>query len=177
MPLFPLQESKETFWISPSAAPRCPLEALALDIFHYHMGRCGLQPRAQSGAEWWVQVKELATADQSQPRGEGGGGEEAHSSTAGVDLHYDKDEVIAEAFEIGLYPEISTVTYLTEAHGSAPTAVFKKTAEEVVDDPIWAVGVVHPRLGKHLSCMGHQACSGAQPLMGRWKAGQKSDTG
>ena len=142
-----VKESKETFWISAHAQARCPLEALALDIYQYHMGRFGLASKAHSGAEWWVQVKEFVSCNENEEL-------PLKASAPGVDLHYDKDEVVAEAFEIGLYPDISTVTYLTDVPGSAPTALFLKTAEEDVDAPIWKSAVVHPRLGKHISFNG-----------------------
>ena len=40
-----------------------------------------------------------------------------------VDLHFDKDEVLAEAFGLGLFPTLSTVTYLTGNDSNEVAAV------------------------------------------------------
>jgi hypothetical protein len=36
-----------------------------------------------------------------------------HKKMSSIGLHYDKDEVIAEIFQVGIFPQISTVTYLS----------------------------------------------------------------
>ncbi len=77
----------------------CDLELLAREIYKRHVQSYNLhtaksdEERAiphgdvnKGGAEWWVQVK---------PAG---------SSRAPVDLHYDKDEVLAETFGLGSFP-------------------------------------------------------------------------
>eukprot|EP00798_Chlamydomonas_sp_ICE-L_P030062 gene30062-35031_t len=117
-------ESKETFWVNNGDEPRCVLEELALDIYRYHVGRLGLEREGLAGgAEWWVQVKDMATAK------------------PGVDIHYDKDEEVAEAWDIGVYPDVSTVTYFSDAPGSAPTVVLSKTASEEVEvATAWGIG-------------------------------------
>ncbi|KAJ1430432.1 hypothetical protein B484DRAFT_448907 [Ochromonadaceae sp. CCMP2298] len=122
--------SHETFWIDGDAEPRCSLERIALDVYRYHVDRHSLP---SGGCEFWTQVKK---------------------ASKGVDLHYDKDEEIAALMEIGVYPCISTVTYLTEAAGSAPTIVFKRGADTDIDDPIDTCGIVFPSIGKHLAFNG-----------------------
>eukprot|EP00956_Cyclotella_meneghiniana_P021165 scaffold38136_cov69-Cyclotella_meneghiniana.AAC.5 len=101
------------------------------------------------GAEWWVQVK---------PAG---------SSKAPVDLHYDKDEALAEAFCLGSFPTLSTVTYLTgdnkctsetlkdderhqESGTEAPTLVFPHTYYDEEEQPIPTMLLSRPVRGKHI---------------------------
>ena len=118
--------SKETFWMRPDAAPRNAMEALAALTFHHHAACLapGSFDGASSGAEFWTQVKDAASDD------------------AGVDLHYDKDEALAAAFGLGVFPRTSTVTYLEAAVAAAapprplaPTIVFSaRITEEGVCD-------------------------------------------
>lgn len=61
---------------------------------------------AESGAEWWVQVRE-----------------EGHHSHLGMPFHWDKDEKLMEEEGVIVCPAISTVTYLTDF--GAPTAVLE----------------------------------------------------
>jgi hypothetical protein len=162
----------------------CDLEILAREIYKRHVNTYNLhtstssggekksfsgknsgctatEDAAKSGAEWWVQVK---------PAG---------SNKTPVDLHYDKDEALAEAFCLGSFPTLSTVTYLTgdgtgghdenkNASGApkddekssiicklggmdaAPTVVFPHTYHDDEDAPINAMLISHPLRGKHL---------------------------
>ena len=102
---------------------------------------------SKPGAEWWVQVK---------PEG---------SAKAPVDLHYDKDETLADVFCLGSFPTLSTVTYLTgssserqvckngEFQGGmdeTPTIVFPHTYHDDEDQPIDAMLLSSPVRGKHL---------------------------
>ena len=66
--------------------------------------------------EWWVQVKNFASHDESA-----------------IDLHYDKDENIADSFGIGVFPQISTVTYLNSSSRFQPTIIFPSTANDPVE--------------------------------------------
>jgi hypothetical protein len=128
--------SHDTFWIDGDAKPRCGLESIALEVYQYHVDRHNLPSGSgASGCEFWTQVKK------------------AHR---GVDLHYDKDEEIAALMEIGVYPSISTVTYLTQGsmHAYAPTVVFNRGADTDIDAPIDSVGIVFPSIGKHLAFNG-----------------------
>ncbi|KAL7558692.1 hypothetical protein ACA910_013410 [Epithemia clementina (nom. ined.)] len=97
----------------------------------------------RGGLEWWVQVKYIRNKTPTMTNNDEPTTEEPentnqqptatplHLSTnrgdapspyddndEAVDLHYDKDEVLAEAFGLGLFPTLSTVTYLT---GGTPT--------------------------------------------------------
>ena len=102
-----VQHSKETFWIPfhqtttqndilRDDTTMCALERVACQIGQQHMdSSCALDG---GGVEWWVQVKDLSTTT---------------TTTPSIDLHFDKDEVVAESFGVGLFPTWSTVTYLT----------------------------------------------------------------
>lgn len=149
--------SKETFWLGAGEAPRCVLEAVAAQVFRLHTRGVALDPARSSGAEWWVQVKPCS------PVGEGGD-LEADAASA-IDLHYDKDEFLAERFAVGVYPQISTVTYVTCGNVSADrdyggTDVYSNTAPTVVVDNVTGhpVGramnrayISRPAVGKHIS--------------------------
>ena len=97
---------------------------------------------------------------------------------AAIDLHYDKDEELAETFDLGSFPSLSTVTYLTgnlirdgdSTVSASPTLVFPHTYEMSGEGPIGGYGsteefpdsssetnlpgssvvVSHVREGKHL---------------------------
>ncbi|KAL3804856.1 hypothetical protein HJC23_006628 [Cyclotella cryptica] len=153
-----VENSHDTFWmpidnddgdLSPST-DWSDLEILAKKIFQRHVTAYNLQSShvssgksvedddsSKPGAEWWVQVK---------PAG---------SYLAPVDLHYDKDEALAEAFSLGSFPTLSTVTYLTgdandEGKNVAPTVVFPHTYHDDEDRPISAMLLSHPVRGKHI---------------------------
>lgn len=141
------QQSKETFWLNKNASPTCYLESLALSIGTYHLSTL-LQDETnakelaqQSGFEWWLQVKPLTS--------------ESDDNT-GVDLHYDKDEEIATQWNIGLFPTISTVTYLSFSQACChPTVVFGCTAANPVEAAIQNCFISLPKLGKHVSFTGN----------------------
>lgn len=61
---------------------------------------------ACSGAEWWIQIRE-----------------EGYHADLGMPFHWDKDEQLRDTTGVTKFPEVSTVTYLTE-HG-APTLVLE----------------------------------------------------
>ena len=140
------EHSRDTFWIPDGNANEeeekpewCDLELLAKEIYNQHVQSYSLQTPTSTeaadrkgGAEWWVQVKPASTA------------------RAPVDLHYDKDEVLAESFSLGSFPAISTVTYLTEASNNAPTVIFPHTYHDKEDQPIEAMILSHPAKAKHL---------------------------
>lgn len=134
-----VRHSKETFWLGRDDEPQCLLEHLARTIYKYHASSVGAECL---GAEWWVQVKQDAPL--------------SHSS--GIDLHYDKDERIAELFQLGFFPLISSVTYLTQSTGEEPqipTIVLKTTAVDPIEStPIREVYVSYPRVGKHVAFKG-----------------------
>jgi len=137
-----IQHSRDTHWIPHNASTysnlddMCHLEQLAYSIFQRHVNAYGLNDKLgiDGGAEWWVQVKKVAAAN----------GQEINEA---IDLHYDKDEELAAAFDLGSFPTLSTVTYLTSSileDGSdgaekicaAPTVVFPHTYEMPGEGPI-----------------------------------------
>ena len=109
------------------------------------------QHKEVMGAEWWVQVKVIASAeDKTIPISTN-----HPSSVEAIDLHYDKDEEMAALFGIGIFPVLSTVTYLTEIKNAPPTVIFSRRYDEV-DDDIDPVGiddmfVSYPSIGKHVA--------------------------
>lgn len=139
-----IRHSKETFWIDRASQYNdlCTLEALALKIYLHHVQyyeNIFSPDDFGGGAEWWVQVKD--------PRSSTG-------KDGAVDLHYDKDEALAEVFGLGSFPVLSTVTYVTAANTPSepfnPTVVFDHTYTQGEDDMIDSMLVSNPSLGKHL---------------------------
>ncbi|KAG7370781.1 hypothetical protein IV203_019351 [Nitzschia inconspicua] len=138
-----IMKTKETHWLDQnlilSGVELSELELLAWNIYQRHLETYSeiLGPKKDvCGAEWWVQVKPLA---------------EPSSSTCGIDLHYDKDEALAESFGLGSFPTLSTVTYLTGMSPNAPpTTVFDHTYTQGEDEVMSQVLVSRPRRGKHL---------------------------
>lgn len=129
--------SKETFWCSYSDEPTCMFESLAKSIFHHYVSSCHNFDIHCSGVEWWVQVKSKNDIEEN-------------IRNQGIDLHYDKDEDIAAEFGVGLFPQISTVTYLSSAN-SIPTLIVSNTASYPVGDPINQAFVSFPEMGKHIT--------------------------
>jgi hypothetical protein len=163
-----VEESRDTFWIpiddneeesSNDTRDWCDLEKLAIEVYKCHVKAYNLcsghsakkgdtQDETTPGAEWWVQVKPVG------------------SSKTPVDLHYDKDEALAEAFCLGSFPTLSTVTYLTGrgtddsqykddemqrgGMDEAPTVVFPHTYHDDEDQPISAMLLSRPVRGKHI---------------------------
>lgn len=145
-----IEHSKETFWISPhdttndndNGSHLCALEQMALAIYRLHTEH---QPESLGGgAEWWIQFT---------PNDEQGG----------IDLHYDKDETLAEHFRLGSFPAVSTVTYLTDVatdadvYGNAehsyqtPTRIFQHAYHDDEGTPISQMIESYPVIGKHLA--------------------------
>ena len=135
--------SKDTFWLDPSIDPTtlCDLEMLALTILNGHCQRYSLKGY---GAEWWVQVKKVSS------QGTSGEIQASDNASEAVDLHYDKDETVAEKFGIGVFPLLSTVTYLTESGNAPPTVVFSKRYDQPEDETISEMLLSYPRQGNHL---------------------------
>eukprot|EP00980_Cylindrotheca_fusiformis_P013941 scaffold3621_cov114-Cylindrotheca_fusiformis.AAC.6 len=78
--------SKETHWLDKNSnlEELCPLEQLAWKLMQCHSIHYGSTLRQDAmengGAEWWVQVKDTS------------------GENTAIDLHYDKDEALAESF-------------------------------------------------------------------------------
>ncbi len=137
-----VKHSKETFWVDPSIDPieLSELELLAWTILNGHCQRYSLKG---CGAEWWVQVKNVSSQRSNGDR-------MVDNTSEAVDLHYDKDETIAEKFGIGVFPLISTVTYLTDSGNAPPTVVFSKRYDQPEDETISEMLLSYPRQGNHL---------------------------
>jgi hypothetical protein len=151
-----VKHSKDTFWVDGTmdTSVLCGLERFALTVLQRHATNFGL---AQCGAEWWVQVKS------SNP----------DTVEAAIDLHYDKDEDMAEKFGLGYFPTLSTVTYLGNPTSASPTVVFSRRYEEEESVPIEHMLVSHPTVGKHLVFDG-RLLHGA-PSHSALRAAQKED--
>ena len=140
-----IRHSKETFWLDMDIVRNvqdlCALERLAWKIYQRHMSYYEAMFPVEDrggGAEWWVQIKDLQSAVGNQ--------------NSAIDLHYDKDEALAEVFGLGLFPTLSTVTYLTTSASLAfnPTLVLDHTYVQGEGDMIDNMLVSMPTLGKHL---------------------------
>jgi hypothetical protein len=139
-----IRHTKETHWVDKShittATNLSDLELLAWNIYQYHlvMYQDILDDCRDGGAEWWVQVKALDEA--SSP-----------TNNCGIDLHYDKDEALAESFGLGSFPTLSTVTYLTSGlSNSPPTIVLDHTYPQEEEEVMSQLLLSRPRRGKHL---------------------------
>jgi hypothetical protein len=143
-----VKHSKETFWLDASTDLEhcCLLEKLAWHIYRNQINEYKLQgDDLAGGAEWWVQVKSVSLPEingaQTDPDAQG---------NEAIDIHFDKDEALAEAFGLGAFPLLSTVTYLTDSPYSPPTIIFPREYGESDDAPISEVFVSRPRKRKHL---------------------------
>ena len=164
----------------------CLLETLAWSIYQSHQERYRVtllgdddgssgddQHALKGGAEWWVQVKNIpvtnvATTATENSDDDGNNNTVSndtaippHTNSSSIDLHYDKDEALAETFGIGSFPTLSTVTYLTApsvtattqkmaTSAAAPTIVFDHTYTQSEDEVMSSMLVSRPRVGKHL---------------------------
>ena len=96
-----------------------PLEKLAAIIMEHHTNSVQLieHEKLSSGAEWWVQVKDVKNKNEAN-------NPPVKKNTKYSNLYpYDKDEEIACFFLIGVYPQISTVTCLSSTPRANPTVV------------------------------------------------------
>jgi hypothetical protein len=140
-----IQRTKETHWVDKSlihsGIALSELELLAWKIYQCHLETYSdtlfnATDNDGGGAEWWVQVKPL---------------ENPSPSTCGIDLHYDKDEALAESFGLASFPALSTVTYLIGTSPNAPpTVVLDHTYTQGEEEVMSQLLVSRPRAGKHL---------------------------
>ena len=130
-----VRQSKDTFWVDDSFEPRCSLEGFVRNIYEYHKKNLP-EDIMSSGAEWWVQAKDITLTN---------------NITSAIDLHYDKDEEVAELFTVGLFPWMSTVTYLTNTSPNAsPTIIFDNKSYDPVSKEIKDCILSWPIVGKHI---------------------------
>jgi hypothetical protein len=139
-----------TFWLPARArdrpAPPCLLEQVAGELFDHYTAQMPFD-EARSGAEWWVQVRELEehepepgagragpdVADpqqKQQPRRRRARGREAEAARAcetdgeSIGMHFDKDEALCALSGLFVAPALSTVTYLSSC--GAPTVLIPR---------------------------------------------------
>jgi hypothetical protein len=150
-----IRHSKETHWVDQSMVQEendqnvmtlSPLERLAWSIFQHHVQHYKLTATSGGGAEWWVQVKPASSSRTTTTSAKGhtrsgasgidktnGNNHNHQQSDQAIDLHYDKDEALAESFGIGLFPTLSTVTYLTTGDVTTTTTTIPKDPEHSSD--------------------------------------------
>ncbi len=148
-----------TFWLSMKDKPRCTLEALAKEIFDFHVkAAAGTNDKNASqnyssnldcdkcGCEWWIQLR-------PSPPNSNRTNSNQEEAKRGIEFHWDKDEALRDMSggSVFLHPHLSTVTYLTD-HG-APTMIFEDSMpeEELLMRDIKGVFVSWPKIGKHLT--------------------------
>lgn len=151
-----VKHSKDTHWLELNNddepnQKKTKLEGLALTILQRHIKEYQLSNNDndgfQGGAEWWVQVKPITNPTESSSRLDH---DDTTNGDEAVDLHYDKDEVLAENFDLGAFPTLSTVTYLTATPSASPTVVFPHTYNTDQDEVMDEMLLSWPRRGKHL---------------------------
>jgi hypothetical protein len=149
-----VSKTKETFWVGINDSPRCTFEYMALSVLLQHLsalpaGSC--TPSVLDGVEWWIQYKEINASSSTVSSDTTSTVDRSYS----IDLHYDKDEEVAGKYGIGIFPSISTVTYLTAHELATPTIVFNNTASTPVGDAIREYYVSYPCIGKHIAFAGN----------------------
>jgi len=142
-----IKHSKDTFWIDENGESSAftNLERLAWSVFQNHVQHYNLTGNKAYGAEWWVQVKPVSLPKDAEMILES-----VSNGSEAVDLHYDKDEALAESFGLGSFPALSTVTYLTDSINAPPTIVFPHRYDEGDREMMADMFVSRPRKGKHV---------------------------
>lgn len=123
-----------TYFLKANDLPKCNLEQLAKQVFDFHTTGMELDPN-NSGAEWWTQVID---------------------SRDDIGFHWDRDYGAEEVDGTHIYPNLGTVTYLSDLGG--PTLVFNKTG--TADSSVPIVGLADsftaskPIMCKHITFNG-----------------------
>ena len=135
------------------------LERLACDIFRFHVPEAAVYDPSVSGAEFWVLALNDDDDDDDDEDGEDEDGEEEEEEEESVAMHWDKDYTLEEECELSLYPNLSTVTYLSAPPRGAPTCVVTGAIgptclpgdedEPLVPAPVSAIYSL-PEVGKHI---------------------------
>jgi hypothetical protein len=155
-----IRHSRDTFWLDAvekdakrNEESLCDLELLAWQVFHRHWKHyCDIPDRGKDppmilGAEWWVQVKPVSSASDEEKVADAL--ESDHLQEEAIDLHYDKDEEMAASFGLGVFPSLSTVTYLTDS-SAAPTLIFSRRYDSNEEETMSDMLISHPSCGKHV---------------------------
>lgn len=141
--------SKESFWLDNTVERTCLLEELAWQVCSKHTQNILKQNNSENdvtvGCEWWVQNK---------PRN-------GPATETQIGLHYDTDYYVNQRYDIGVFPVLSTVTYLTS--GGWPTLVTENTITDTVGSDIDTVHISRARAGKHIAFDG-RFLHGVPPL-------------
>lgn len=156
-----VKHSRDSFWIDAETAESnegslCELELLAWKIFRRHVQHYNLEASSPGGsirpqgAEWWVQVKPISLPPPLELASPLALLEPYANGAEAVDLHFDKDEAMAESFGLGLFPTLSTVSYLTNSVDAPPTLVFSRRYDQEDKTAISDMLVSHPAATKHL---------------------------
>ena len=128
---------QDTFWLGAGESPRCALEAVALEIFRKHAAASPHAADPKSGVEWWAQVKDPSAAEEAARE---------------VCFHWDKDEQAHTLHGMYVFPQLATVTYLSE--GGAPTVVLDRRPDSfsgaIVEGSVENAAACAPRVGRHL---------------------------
>lgn len=123
-----------TYFLKACDSPKCNLEQLAKQVFEFHTKGMDLDT-SNSGAEWWTQVID---------------------SRDDIGFHWDRDYGAEEVDGTHIYPNLGTVTYLSDLGG--PTLVFNKTG--TTDSSVPIIGQVDsftaskPLMCKHITFRG-----------------------
>ncbi len=132
--------SGSTFFIGALDTPRCDLERMALEVFNFHAERLGKAGKKydvdQSGAEWWTQCID---------------------SRDDIGFHWDRDYGLEENEGKLQYPNVATVTYLTNIGGGTLVLPCPGTSEQTDASAgigkkqlFRTVAVSKPKKGRHL---------------------------
>lgn len=125
-----------TYFVPINDTANSGLEKLAQDIFRFHVNRLGLLFNEESsGSEWWTQVIDCRDD---------------------IGFHWDRDYGLEESDGSCLYPNIATVTYLSNLGG--PTIVMERAGGLTTDLDISCnlsrCLLSSPKFGKHFSFPG-----------------------
>jgi hypothetical protein len=175
-------ELDATFWIParPSNRPNklCLLERLAEQIFDHYCAGIPMD-MDHSGAEWWVQVRQLDEGyDDDSGSRKRRKLEDERDETKGetIQFHFDKDEVLTAVSGLYVPPAVSTVTYINAI--GAPTCIVpqrydNETCSIVATEWSWpnsSALLSHPYPGNHI-CFDGRFLHGAPAAMKQTNAG------
>eukprot|EP01036_Dinobryon_divergens_P023892 gene23891-32288_t len=125
-----------TYFVPINGPANCGVEKLAQDVFRFHVNRLGLLFNEESsGSEWWTQVIDCRDD---------------------IGFHWDRDYGLEEKDGSCLYPNIATVTYLSNLGG--PTIIMEREGDLTTDSDISCnlsrCFLSSPKFGKHFSFPG-----------------------
>eukprot|EP01060_Flectonema_neradi_P016227 TRINITY_DN2281_c0_g1_i1.p1 TRINITY_DN2281_c0_g1~~TRINITY_DN2281_c0_g1_i1.p1 ORF type:complete len:347 (+),score=83.78 TRINITY_DN2281_c0_g1_i1:51-1091(+) len=134
-----------TYWLSAAADPKSLLEEYIKKVFDFHTKDAKFD-KSRSGAEWWA----LSLDGDSN-----------------VGWHWDKDYYLESEMNINVYPQIGTVTYLTDV--GCGTAVLNSIAPFCATDSVsckpTTAWCCFPKPSRHLAFDGrylHGAAAGGK---------------